>query len=297
MITGKIIKGIAGFYYVKTQERIYECKARGRFRNQDLTPLIGDNVEIFADPQEVMRGEYRTASIEKILPRKNQMVRPPVANVDQGIIVFAAAFPSPNLELLDKLLILLEEQGIDVCICINKIDIDNDDEFLELKKVYKDIGYKVIATSAKENLGIDRLKEQLKDKTSFFAGSSGVGKSTLLNAIQPSLKLQTGGLSEKIGRGKHTTRHVELMSLQTGGYVLDTPGFSSISIDHIDANDLKDYYAEFKQYEGMCRFIGCSHIHEPGCTVKESVQKSKIDQNRYQRYIAMHEQLKNIRRW
>ena len=294
---GKIIKGIAGFYYVKTDERIYECKARGKFRNQDLTPLIGDNVEISIDPQEIMRGEYRTASIEKVLPRKNQMIRPPVANVDQGIIVFAATFPNPNLELLDKLLILLEEQDIDACIYINKIDIDQEDAFLELKRIYENIGYKVIATSAKENLGIGRLKEQLKDKTSFFAGNSGVGKSTLLNAIQPSLKLQTGGLSEKIGRGKHTTRHVELMSLQTGGYVLDTPGFSSVSIDHIAADDLKNYYAEFKEYEGTCRFIGCSHIHEPGCSVKESVKSSKIDTNRYQRYIAMHEQLKNIRRW
>ena len=297
MIQGKIIKGIAGFYYVKANETIYECSARGKFRNQDVSLLIGDDVEIEIEHKESLRGEYKTASIEKVLARRNKMVRPPVANVDQAIIVFSVNYPKPNLDLLDRLLILVQEQGIEPCICINKVDTDHDEDYIKIEEIYKKIGYTVLATSATNNRGIDILKEYLKDKTSFFVGNSGVGKSTLLNAVQPSLSLQTGSLSEKINSGKHTTRHVELMPLEVGGYVLDTPGFSSVSTDHIEAAELKDYFKEFYDYEGTCKFVGCAHIHEPRCGVQDAVANGDINPERYERYVSLYNQLKDIRRW
>lgn len=297
MISGKIIKGIASFYYVKAGDTIYECSARGIFRNKSISPVIGDNVEIVIQHKDSLRGGYQIASIENILPRNNNMVRPPVANVDQAIIVISANHPKPNLDLLDRLLILVEEQAIDACICINKVDTDQDEEYLKIKDVYEKIGYSVFATSATNNIGIDPLRAFLQDKTSFLAGNSGVGKSTLLNAVDPSFALATGALSEKIQRGKHTTRHVELMPLVVGGYVLDTPGFGSVSIEHLEAKDLKDYYMEFNEYEGTCKFNGCSHIHEPSCTVKEAVENGQINKRRYENYITMYNQLKNIRRW
>ena len=297
MIQGKIIKGIAGFYYVKANETIYECSARGVFRKQDLSLLIGDDVEIEIEHKQSLRGEYKTAIIQKILPRRNKMVRPPVANVDQAVIVFSINYPKPNLDLLDRFLILVQEQGIEASICINKIDIDDKEEYITIKNIYSKIGYTVILTSAVENQGIDLLRNYLKNKTSFFAGNSGVGKSTLLNAIQPSLGLETGALSEKIKRGKHTTRHVELMPLEIGGYVLDTPGFSSVSIDHIEADDLKNYFKEFQSYESACKFVGCSHIHEPGCRVKDAVAQGDIHPRRHEGYVTMYNQLKDIRRW
>ncbi|HHX60180.1 MAG TPA: ribosome small subunit-dependent GTPase A [Epulopiscium sp.] len=296
-MSGKIIKGIASFYYVKAGDTIYECSARGIFRKKSISPVIGDNVEILIQHKDSLRGGYQIASIENILPRKNNMVRPPVANVDQAIIVVAANHPKPNLDLLDRLLILVQEQGIDACICINKVDTDEDEEYLKIKDIYEKIGYPVIATSAIKNIGIDPLRGFLKDKTSFLAGSSGVGKSTLLNTVDTAFHLETGGLSEKIQRGKHTTRHVELMPLAGGGYVLDTPGFGSVSIEHLEAKDLKDYYIEFDAYEGMCKFKGCSHIHEPGCKVKQALEEHLIDKRRYDNYINMYNQLKDIRRW
>ena len=297
MINGKIIKGIASFYYVKVGDTIYECSARGIFRNKSISPLIGDNVEISIQHKDSLRGGYQIASIENILPRKNNMVRPPVANVDQAIIVVSANHPKPNLDLLDRLLILVEEQGIDACICINKVDTDQDAEYLNIKDIYEKIGYTVFATSATDHIGIDQLREFLKDKTSFLAGNSGVGKSTLLNAVDASFNLATGALSEKIQRGKHTTRHVELMPLDVGGYVLDTPGFGSVSIEHLEATDLKDYYVEFNDYEGTCKFNGCSHIHEPGCKVKDALENGHINKRRYDNYVTMYKQLKDIRRW
>lgn len=297
MVRGKIIKGIASFYYVKANDTIYECSARGIFRNKGISPLIGDDVEILIKDNDSLRGGYKTASIDTILPRKNKMVRPPVANVDQAIIVISANHPKPNLDLLDRLLILVQEQGIDACICINKVDTDQDAEYLAIKEVYEAIGYTVLASSATEGIGIDALKDFLRDKTSFLAGNSGVGKSTLINAVDPSLSLEIGGLSEKIQRGKHTTRHVELMPLEIGGYVLDTPGFGSVSIDHLEAEDLRHYYSEFSEYEGTCRFNGCSHIHEPGCSVKTAVEQGIINTRRHSSYIALYNQLKDIRRW
>lgn len=297
MTRGKIIKGIAGFYYVKANETIYECSARGVFRKQDLSLLIGDDVEIEIEHKESLRGEYKTARIQKVLPRRNKMVRPPVANVDQAVIVFSINYPKPNLDLLDRLLILVHEQEIEPLICINKIDIDDKEAYPTIKEIYSKIGYPIISTSAAQGIGIETFKTHLRDKTSFLAGNSGVGKSTLINAVQPSLSLETGGLSEKIKRGKHTTRHVELMPLELGGYVLDTPGFSSVSIDHLEADELKDYFKEFHLYEGTCKFTGCSHIHEPDCSVKSAITQGDIYPERYKSYVAIYNQLKAIRRW
>lgn len=297
MIHGKIIKGIASFYYVKAENTVYECSARGIFRKRAISPLIGDNVEISVKHTESLRGGYETASIETILPRKNEMIRPPVANVDQAVIVVSANHPKPNLDLLDRLLILVQEQEIDACICINKVDTDEDESYLQIKEVYEGIGYTVLATSATEGIGIEALRDYLRDKTSFFAGNSGVGKSTLLNAVEPSFGLEIGALSAKINRGRHTTRHVELMPLEPGGYVLDTPGFGSVSIDHLEADALRHYYIEFVPYEGTCRFNGCSHIHEPGCSVKHALEEGQINKRRYENYIVMYNQLKDIRRW
>lgn len=297
LIQGKIIKGIASFYYVKAGDAVYECSARGVFRKKDVSLYIGDNVEILLADGESLRGEYKTASIQKVLKRKNKMIRPPVANVDQAIIVVPANNPKPNLDLVDRLLILVEEEGIDACICINKIDLDEDKKYLEIKESYQKAGYKVLTTSATQKIGIEDLREVLKDKTSFFAGNSGVGKSELLNSVESSFDLETGGLSSKIQRGRHTTRHVELMPLAIGGYVLDTPGFGSVSIDHIEAHDLRHYYIEFHQYEGACKFTGCSHIHEPSCKVKEALDNNLIDERRYKSYTSIYNQLENIRRW
>jgi ribosome biogenesis GTPase len=296
MIEGKIIKGIAGFYYVKTDQDVYECKARGKFRNENISPLIGDQVLITIEEQVSSNG-FQVGNIEEILLRKNQLIRPTVSNVDQAVIVFASSNPAPNLDLLDRFLILVEEQHLDVCICINKIDIDEEKQYQKIEKVYSAIGYTVIATSAISGQGIDRLRECLQNKTTVFAGPSGVGKSTLLNAVQPSLKLKTGQISKKVKRGKHTTRHAELLGLDTGGFVVDTPGFSSLMLNHISKDQLQYYFPEFEPYIQSCKFTGCSHIHEPNCVVKEKVEEEVINKNRYERYIKLYEQLEDKRRW
>ncbi|MEG1637712.1 MAG: ribosome small subunit-dependent GTPase A, partial [Cellulosilyticaceae bacterium] len=223
MIQGTIIKGIAGFYYVKVEGKVYECKARGRFRKENITPLIGDRVMIsVVDEIQYNSNEYSQGTVEEILKRTNKLIRPPVANVDQGIVVFAVTYPEIHLDLLDRFLVMVEIEGIKPYIVLNKVDGSNLESYKYIVDGYSKSGYEVVCVSAKEKLNVDRIKEILKDKTSFFAGPSGVGKSTLLNAIQPDLKLQTGEVSVKIKRGKHTTRHVELLPLNQGGYVLDT---------------------------------------------------------------------------
>ena len=299
MIEGTIIKGIAGFYYVKSEDKVYECKARGKFRKENITPLIGDDVMITVaeDLYSNEGDEYTQGAIEEILERKNKLIRPPVANVDQGIVVFSVTYPEIHLDLLDRFLIMVEMEGIKPYIVLNKIDGSKLDSYQYIVDGYQKSGYEVICVSAKEDINVDRLREVLKDKTSFFAGPSGVGKSTLLNAIQPDLKLQTGEVSTKIKRGKHTTRHVELLPLNQGGYVLDTPGFTSLQFEEIQPNELRHYFPEFEKFEGECKFSGCSHIHEPGCKVKEALEKEEIFKSRYDNYIAYYNQLKDVRRW
>lgn len=292
MLEGKIVKGIGGFYYVKSDGEVYECRARGIFRKQDIVPMVGDDVRI-----RLNKEDETTGYVEEILERRNELFRPPVSNVDQAVIVFALKSPDPNLWLLDKFLILAEEQEIEIVICFNKIDLVSEDEKLEYNGIYEKAGYSVLNTSTERGEGIERLREVLSGKTTVFAGPSGVGKSTLLNAVQPDLKLQTGSVSEKTSRGKHTTRHVELMGLEMGGYVLDTPGFSSLELDFLTEENLEVYFPEiYRQSEG-CRFRGCRHNKEPGCAVKGAVEQGEISEKRYENYLLFLKDIMERRKY
>ncbi|NLL69890.1 MAG: ribosome small subunit-dependent GTPase A [Epulopiscium sp.] len=292
ILEGTIIKGIAGFYYVATEQNIYECKARGKFRNEDITPMIGDHVVIQISSQET-----NTGSIIDITPRKNLLIRPPVSNVDQVIIVFSIAQPDPNLYLLDRFLLLIEEQNLPAYICFNKVDLKYQNALIEMQEIYKKAGYDVIITSTITKEGVSLLQNLLINKITVFAGPSGVGKSSLLNEIQPSLQLKTGDISYKLKRGKHTTRHVELLPLENGGYVIDTPGFTSMQINHLSIENLAYYYREFQPYLSSCQFHHCSHIHEPSCGVKEAVKQGKITLQRYESYVSMYNEIQQQRRW
>ncbi|KNF08746.1 putative ribosome biogenesis GTPase RsgA [Gottschalkia purinilytica] len=290
MLEGTIIKGIGGFYYVKVKDDLYECRARGVFRKEKTKPLVGDRVLIRANEND------KTGYVEKIFERKTELIRPPVSNVNQAIIVFAVKNPDPNLWLLDRFLLLASYQGLDVVICFNKIDLVNE-EVKHLIEDYTKAGYKVITTSCKENKGIDELRETLKDKISVFAGPSGVGKSTLLNNIQSNLQLKTGEISQKTSRGKHTTRHVELIELEMGGWVLDTPGFSSLDIDFLDEENLQIYFNDIYEKSHLCKFTGCKHDKEPQCAVKESVENGEISRSRYNNYLLFLKETMDNRRY
>lgn len=291
MYKGKIVKGIAGFYYVDIgQSEIIECKAKGRFRNEGITPLIGDIVKLDLLDQKDKKG-----NILEIYPRKNRLIRPTVANVDQALIVFAVKEPDPNFSLLDRFIILAEQEQIQVIICFNKIDKIKKEEIDATIRPYIMAGYPVITASALKGEGIKEIKQYLFNKITVFAGPSGVGKSTLLNSIYPQLQLETGAVSEKIKRGKHTTRHAELLSVGEGGYVVDTPGFSSLQIQHIEKEDLASYFIEFEQYTAYCKFRQCVHIHEPECGVKNAVKENKIAEERYKSYTQLYEEINNKR--
>lgn len=286
MINGRIIKGIGGFYYVKAADNVvYECKARGIFRKDSIKPAIGDFVDISI--------ENGKGSIEKIHERTSYLIRPTVANIDILVIVVASAEPDPNILLIDKLLVSAEEAGISPVICINKTDVKSGEE---LSAIYEKAGYPVIMVSAKKEDVRDVILPYIKDKTSAFAGLSGVGKSTILNLITET-ELETGEISDKIKRGKHTTRHVELLELPCGGYVLDTPGFSSFEVNTIKATDLYKHFPEMRDCEDMCRFAGCNHINEPDCVIKEKVESGEIAKSRYESYVELFNQLKNIKEW
>lgn len=288
---GTIIKGIGGFYYVLVENKVYECKARGIFRKDDIIPVIGDTVSIEVPSQDDV------GNIIKIYPRKNILIRPTVSNVDQAIIVFSITQPDPNSYLLDRFLLLVEEQKLPVYICFNKIDLDHQNQVCQLKKIYKKAGYDVLLTSTSTQEGIPLIFDLLKDKITVFAGPSGVGKSSILNKIEPSLQLKTGGISDKLKRGKHTTRHVELIPLKTGGFVIDTPGFTSLQLDHIQLEDMSYYYREFRPYLSSCKFPHCSHIHEPQCGIKTAVQQGHIALQRYKNYISIYTEIQKQRRW
>lgn len=292
MYSGRLIKGIGGFYYVDINGEIFECKARGLFRKKKITPAVGDYVEI-----NILDKENKKGVIENIKKRHNELIRPFVSNVDQAIVVFAVTQPDPNLSLLDRFLVLAESQKLSIIICLNKIDLLKEDEYRDICNIYTSAGYKVILTSTKENEGIDDLKEELKNKTTVFAGPSGVGKSTLLNNIHPGLKLQTGEISTKIARGKHTTRHAEIMSIDENGWVVDTPGFSSLDMNFIDEADLQFYFPEFEAYIDYCRFNSCKHLNEPSCSVKEAVEEGKISENRYNSYVQFIDEIRKHRRY
>lgn len=291
MLEGIIIKGIGGFYYVKVGDTTYECRARGLFRKEKIKPQVGDRVFIRANEED------KTGYVEEICPRDTELIRPAVSNVNQAIIVFAIRKPDPNLWLLDKFLLLASSQNLDVVICLNKIDNASEEELKEIYDIYERIGYKIIATSAVENLGIDKLRLVLKDKITVFAGPSGVGKSSLLNKIEPNLKLEIGSISEKTNRGKHTTRHTELIELETGGFVLDTPGFSSLELDFMTEEELEEHFPEIHELGRECKFNGCKHLKEPKCRVKEAVNSGEISQSRYDNYIMFLEEINNNRRY
>ena len=290
---GRIIKGIAVFYYVNVVEfGVYECKAKGIFRKEKQKPLVGDNVEI-----EVLDEETMTGNITALLPRKNELIRPAVANIDQALVVFAVTRPSPHFNLLDRFLVMMERQDIPVVLCFNKEDIAEDEQVEKLRSVYEGCGYPCVFTSALEERNIEKIKELLKGKTTVIAGPSGVGKSSLINILNPDAKMETGDISSKIERGKHTTRHSELFTIAQDSYIMDTPGFSSLYVNDFEKEELKYYFPEFDPYEGTCRFLGCDHVHEPDCAVKAAVEAGEIHEIRYKDYLEMYEELKSKRRY
>lgn len=290
---GKIIKGIAGFYYVYVEGHgTYACKAKGIFRKEHVKPLVGDNVEM-----EVLDEKDMEGSIREILPRSSVLIRPAVANVDQALILFAIVKPNPNFNLLDRFLIRMERQDLPTIICFNKLDIASAEEKETLRQSYETCGYRVLFISALENEGIEQVKELLMGKTTTVAGPSGVGKSSLINRLSPAANMETGAISVKIERGKHTTRHSEIIALGEETYIVDTPGFTSLDISEITKEELGRYYPEFVQYEPYCKFSGCAHINEPSCGVKDAVADGRISKVRYENYKVLYQELSEIKRY
>lgn len=290
---GKIIKGIAGFYYIYAEDgNVYECKAKGIFRKDNFKPLVGDNAEISVLDQEAKEG-----SVTAILPRRNSLIRPAVANVDQAFVIFAMENPKPNFMLLDRFLIMMEKQDIPAVVCFNKKDLADSSELEFLYETYTGCGYRVILSSTFQGDGLDEIRQVLRGKTTVVAGPSGVGKSSITNALQENVKMETGEISKKLKRGKHTTRHSQVIPVGEDTYLMDTPGFSSLYLTDMEEQELKDYFPEFRKYEGQCRFQGCRHIHEPGCAVKEALENHKISSLRYEDYLGLYEELKEKRRF
>ena len=335
---GKIVKGIAGFYYVsvvesgiytpeypKTQapdgrgnslrcstmytpeypatqapdgageqlccSTMYECKAKGIFRKEGKKPLVGDNVRI-----EVLDEDDKTANLVEILPRKNELIRPAVSNVDQAMVIFSLESPKPNGALLDRFLIMMEKQGVPVFICFNKEDLVSLDEAEHWKKIYRSCGYDVLLCSAGDGKGLDEIETRLTGRTTVVAGPSGVGKSSMTNLLLPDARMETGDIS-KIGRGRHTTRHSEIFHISGRSYLMDTPGFTSMNLPELEKEDLRFYFPEFEPLEGSCRFNGCVHMNEPDCAVKAAVSDGKIHKMRYESYTTMYQELKEQKKY
>lgn len=290
---GKIMKGIAGFYYVGVAESgVYECKAKGIFRKDKIKPLVGDDVEI-----EVLNEEEKLGNIVKILPRRSELIRPAVANINQALVIFAAREPKPNLSLLDRFLVIMEKQDVPVIICFNKQDLCDEEEVGRLKEIYEACGYPVVLASAKQGEGIEEIKSLLRGKTTTVAGPSGVGKSSLTNLLQNEVQMETGEISKKLGRGRHTTRHSQIIQIEEDTWLYDTPGFTSFYVEEIEKEELRFYFREFFKYEGTCRFQGCTHTHEPGCMVKNALEEGKISKERYENYLELYGELKEKRRY
>ena len=290
---GKIIKGIAGFYYIYAEDgNIYECKAKGIFRKDNFKPLVGDNVEI-----TVLNEEEKEGSVTSILPRRNSLIRPAVANVDQAFLIFAMENPKHNFLLLDRFMIMMKQQEIPAVICFNKKDVGEKKEMEKLYEIYTGCGYRVVLSSTYEGEGMDEIHEILKGKTTVVAGPSGVGKSSITNCMQGEVQMETGEISKKLKRGKHTTRHSQVIPVEKNTFLVDTPGFSSLYLTDMKEEELRDYFPEFVMYEPQCRFQGCMHIHEPGCAVKKALSEGKISQQRYDNYLALYEELKEKRRY
>lgn len=290
---GKIVKGISGFYYVHVVESgIYECKAKGIFRQQKMKPLVGDDVEI-----DIISEEKKTGNVAAILPRKNALIRPAVANVEQALLIFAAASPNPNFNLLDRFLVMMGRQDVPVILCFNKCDLITEEQQQEIASIYEASGCKILFVSAKKELGLKKLQEILEGKTTTVAGPSGVGKSSLINLLALEACMETGEISKKIERGRHTTRHAELIQLKGDGYIMDTPGFSSLYLPEMEKEELQDCYPEFAAFEPYCRFQGCSHISEPDCGVKEALSEGKIHPVRYENYCQLYGELKDRKKY
>ena len=293
MATGKIVKGIGGFYYVDADDVIYECKARGNFRNQKITPMIGDNVEF-----SINENDGAENRIEKIFERRNELVRPPLANLDQLFIISSVVDPKLNTLIIDKMTAIAEYKDIEPIIVITKTDLCND--YQQYLDIYKTAGFKVVVCNIDNNDGAKEIHALLKGKISAFCGNTGVGKSTLLNRIFPELELATGETSKKLGRGKHTTRHCELFKVD-GGYIADTPGFSSLDLERCEKiykEDLPHCFREFAPYTDKCKFLtNCSHVNDKGCRVCEAVKNGEISPSRHVSYVAMYNEVKDIKEW
>lgn len=282
------MKGIAGFYYVSVVgSGTYECKPKGIFRKEKIKPLVGDDVEI-----EVLDEEERTGVITDIYSRKNELIRPASSNIDQAMVIFAVKNPRPRFSLIDRFLIMMERQGIETIICFNKKELAAEEEQRLLYITYVSAGYKVLLVSAKENDGVEQIRKVLQGKTTVIAGPSGVGKSTITNLLQKEVQMETGEISRKLKRGRHTTRHAQLISLGDDTFLMDTPGFSALTVEDMEKEELKEYFVEFHDYEGRCRFPGCVHISEPDCLVRQAVSEGTISKIRYENYKEIFEELK-----
>jgi len=289
---GKIIKGIAGFYYVHTTIGLVECKAKGIFRKEQIKPLVGDKVVIEITDEENLKG-----NITEILPRKNTLIRPASANIDQALVIFAIVKPDPNYNLLDRFLITMEQQNLPAIICFNKKDIATQQEREELQRAYGGCGYDVLFVSGKLEEGLYEITDRLKGKTTVVAGPSGVGKSTIINALYPEARMETGEISKKIERGKHTTRHAQLFALGDDTFIMDTPGFTSLNLGEMEKEELQGFYPEFEAHEKNCKFGGCAHINEPVCGVKDALSEGLISKVRYDNYVLLYEELKSRKKF
>lgn len=287
---GKIIKGIGGFYYIKTSEGLIECKARGKFRHKDLKPMVGDNVTIQVDKGKGV--------IEDIHERSSELIRPTVANVTLAFVVFAIKNPDLNFDLLNRFLVLCESNHIEAVVCLNKVDLVTEEEKEEIKNKINQIGYEVLYINAKKGIGVEDLRSRMDGNVTVLCGPSGAGKSTLINTLTKREHMETGEVSEKIGRGKHTTRHSELIEVNNG-YIVDTPGFSTLEVNFIDKDELRYAFPEFEEYNHSCKFRGCLHHKEPQCAVKEAVENGDINKYRYEFYIRTLEEIMDGRnnRW
>ena len=289
---GKIIRGIGGFYYINAGNSIYECKAKGSFRKDGIRPLVGDDCII-----DILDEKNRLANITSILPRHSEIIRPAVANVDQAMIIFAISRPEPNFNLLDRFIIQISQKDLPCIIVINKMDLADDDQRREIEEAYVACGCKVVFTSVSNREGVEEIRKLIKGKTTTVAGPSGVGKSSMINLLQSAVKMQTGVLSDKIDRGKHTTRHSELIPIDEDTYILDTPGFSSLNLFDVNTDTLKDYYYEFEDYAAECRFLDCKHISEPDCGVKKAVESGEVSRLRYENYLTLYRECKEKRKY
>ena len=290
-LKGTIIKNESNIYTVITEKGKYNAIPRGKFKNQDIIPVVGDKVKILI--------ENNIATIEEIMPRNVYIKRPKLANITQIVFVQSSKNPKPDLLLLDKQLAFAEYLKVKSLIILNKIDLDKNKEFKKIKEIYEEIGYKVIETQANENIGIDKLKNELKGNISAFAGNSGVGKSTLINRLFNNNITLEGEISQKNKKGKNTTTTIQIYEIEKNSYIADTPGFSTLDISEIQSKDLDKYFIEFKKYIKNCEFIGCTHIKEENCGVKQAVENEKISKDRYNRFCKIYEELKEKekRKW